>query len=293
MSHPRGAQSLVGTPDYSAPEVLKTGVYRIENAEREKKGKKKKSPPPDGSSMGYGKAADWWSVGVMIFEMLSGLPPFRGPDLRQTYQNVLFADLKFTPADKFSEASKVLLKGMIQRDPSLRWGAWSNPPTDIMESDFFSGVDWEAMMEKRSDGPYIPPEEPLLAARRKKELAAAAAEVKRIEEEEAHLEGWEEDCNETAPLGDTIKPRVTRVDPRKGTAKPAPAPPPETSMMDQSELLNIRESIFDASGVQNANKIPDWSFVDATTLGPVASGRNTKSKKSSTPGSSKKSLNKL
>lgn len=225
----------------------------------------------------------------MIFEMLSGLPPFRGPDLRQTYQNVLFADLKFTPVDKFSEASKVLLKGMIQRDPSLRWGAWSNPPTDIMESDFFTGVDWEAMMEKRSDGPYLPPEEPLLVARRKKELAAAAAEVKRIEEEEAHLEGWEEDCNETVPLGDTVKPRVTRVNPRKGAERVVP--PSEGSTMDQSELLHIRESIFDASGVQNANKIPDWSFVDAATLGPVASRGNTE--KSAPHGSSKKNLNKL
>eukprot|EP01035_Chromulina_nebulosa_P028811 gene28811-38093_t len=61
ISHPKGAMSLVGTPDYSAPEVLKTG-------------------------MGYGKAADWWSLGIMIYEMLAGLPAFRGTDLRQTYQ---------------------------------------------------------------------------------------------------------------------------------------------------------------------------------------------------------------
>jgi serine/threonine protein kinase len=72
-------------------------------------------PPPDGSSMGYGKAADWWSVGVMIYEMLGGTPPFRGADLRQTYQNVLFADLKFSPAENFSEAAVILLRGMIQR----------------------------------------------------------------------------------------------------------------------------------------------------------------------------------
>jgi serine/threonine protein kinase len=93
--HPRGALSLVGTPDYSAPEVLKTGVQQIEAHNRERNnanGGGKKSPNKGGSSnrlppkMGYGKAADWWSLGIMIYEMLSGTPTFRGADLRQTYQ---------------------------------------------------------------------------------------------------------------------------------------------------------------------------------------------------------------
>ncbi len=102
--HPRGALSLVGTPDYSAPEVLKTGVQQIEAHNRERHanagggdrggGHKGKSPQQKGGTvnprlppkMGYGKAADWWSLGIMIYEMLSGTPTFRGADLRQTYQ---------------------------------------------------------------------------------------------------------------------------------------------------------------------------------------------------------------
>ena len=38
------------------------------------------------ANVGYGKAADWWSLGVMIFEMIGGTPAFRGTDLRETYQ---------------------------------------------------------------------------------------------------------------------------------------------------------------------------------------------------------------
>jgi serine/threonine protein kinase len=91
ISHPRGALSLVGTPDYSAPEVLKTGVQQIEANNREKASSRKKKIPKSSQQsklpmIGYGKAADWWSLGIMIYEMLSGIPTFRGADLRQTYQ---------------------------------------------------------------------------------------------------------------------------------------------------------------------------------------------------------------
>jgi serine/threonine protein kinase len=115
VDSPAGAQSLVGTPDYSAPEVLKTGVFRIENEERQKQGKKVKTPSKAKGEVGYGKAADWWSLGVMIFEMLAGLPAFRGVDLRQTYQKVLYADVKFEPESNFSPAARDLILGLLQR----------------------------------------------------------------------------------------------------------------------------------------------------------------------------------
>jgi serine/threonine protein kinase len=162
VSDSRGAQSLVGTPDYSAPEVLKTGVYRIEqaNKEKERKAGKLKSPPPpkeeEAADIGYGKAADWWSVGVMMYEMLSGTPAFRGKDLRQTYQRVLFAELVFEPANRFSDDAKEILRGLLQRDPSLRLGAGENPPTDIMSMPFFKGIDWASIFERQENGPVVP-----------------------------------------------------------------------------------------------------------------------------------------
>lgn len=52
FSSPPGAVSLVGTPDYSAPEVLRTGVFRIENEDRIRKGKKAKTPNKEKGEVG-------------------------------------------------------------------------------------------------------------------------------------------------------------------------------------------------------------------------------------------------
>jgi len=169
ISHPRGALSLVGTPDYSAPEVLKTGVQQIEVHNREKKKMMTQPRSRPGASpgtqkilskMGYGKAADWWSLGIMIYEMLAGTPAFRGSDLRQTYQKILYADLEFHPEERFSLEARVLLSGLITRDPTARLGAWENPPMDIMRSSFFATIDWEQILARTSNGPYVPPPHP-------------------------------------------------------------------------------------------------------------------------------------
>lgn len=154
---PQEATSLVGTPDYSAPEVLKTGVYRIEASDKKRApsraGHRKSSLDISPDEIGYGKSADWWSLGVMLYEMLAGCPPFRGSNLRDTYKNVLFAEIVFTPVELFSPAAQTLIAGLLNRDPAQRLGATMNPPSDIMWSEFFSGIDWQAIYGKVCPGP--------------------------------------------------------------------------------------------------------------------------------------------
>lgn len=199
---PKGAMSLVGTPDYSAPEVLKTGVHQIESSKARRKEQrrmerecekererakqrisvwghregKKAAPAIDGNkkmdtkkaesdaaaNVGYGMAADWWSLGVMIFEMISGTPTFRGADLRQTYQKVLFAPVDFVPEDRFPDGNpriqkaKSLISALLVRDPAMRLGSQGNPPKDIMSHKFFADVNWGDVYDRKSPGPWIP-----------------------------------------------------------------------------------------------------------------------------------------
>lgn len=169
VSNPTGAMSLVGTPDYSAPEVLRTGVFRIENEDRIRKGKKAKAPSKEKGEVGYGMAADWWSVGVMIYEMIAGLPTFRGKDLRQTYQKVLYADVVFTPEEKFSANAKELLLGLINRDPEKRLGASSKK--DIKKYPFFDSIKWDDIYNRVHDGPWVPEEDRVYAMKKKRKEA--------------------------------------------------------------------------------------------------------------------------
>jgi len=171
VDNPTGAMSLVGTPDYSAPEVLRTGVFRIENEDRVRKGKKAKTPSKDKGEVGYGMAADWWSVGVMIFEMLAGLPTFRGKDLRQTYQKVLYADVSFTPEDKFSPHARELLLGLIHRDPEKRLGT-SHAKRDVKKSTFFRNVNWDDIYARVADGPWRPDSDPRASSSKKKKATS-------------------------------------------------------------------------------------------------------------------------
>ena len=274
IDHPRGAMSLVGTPDYSAPEVLKTGVHQLEATKRardgragrgtgvvevvgdnttaqgedvdQRKGKSTTVRPEQGSkyhpSIGYGRAADWWSLGVMIYEMLSGTPAFRGTDLRQTYQRVLFADLEFRPEEAFSPAARSLLTGLLQRDPFLRLGSTSNPPKDIMNHNFFAGVNWEAVYAKSTKPPVLPTPS-FRRKTTKTDVCAAVPEPSPVE------------------ALDVTKSASQRSQQIIKSDNPFSA---VSTISENEDLLHVRDSIITTGPA--GHRLEDWSFVDENVL---------------------------
>jgi len=122
------AKSFVGTPMYLAPEILK--------------------------KLGHNHAVDWWSLGVLIFEMLGGITPFFNRNRSQLFQNIINNDLVLP--EEFSENAKSLLTGLLQKNPELRLGGDKNDAKDIKNHKFFDGIDWEALAKKEV-GPYFKP----------------------------------------------------------------------------------------------------------------------------------------
>lgn len=121
------AFSTVGTPDYIAPEVFSHG--------------------------GYNEAVDWWSVGVILYEMMVGYPPFYADESSITCQKILRwkSTLTIPSEAKLSPAATSLIKGLIC-DADKRLG--SKGVQEIKNHPFFAGFDWNKVREQKA--PFIP-----------------------------------------------------------------------------------------------------------------------------------------
>ncbi|EME44918.1 hypothetical protein DOTSEDRAFT_70835 [Dothistroma septosporum NZE10] len=122
--------TLCGTPDYLAPEVV--------------------------SSKGYNKSVDWWSLGILIFEMLAGFTPFwdSGSPLK-IYENILKGRVKYPPY--IHPDAQDLLTKLITADLTKRLGNLHGGSKDVMQHLWFAEVTWERLGKKDIDAPYVPP----------------------------------------------------------------------------------------------------------------------------------------
>ncbi|EEA22606.1 cAMP-dependent protein kinase catalytic subunit [Talaromyces marneffei ATCC 18224] len=122
--------TLCGTPDYLAPEVV--------------------------SSKGYNKSVDWWSLGILIFEMLCGFTPFwdSGSPVK-IYENILRGKIKYPP---YMHPDAVdLLSQLITPDLTKRLGNLHGGPEDVKNHPWFAEVTWDRLLRKDIDAPYVPP----------------------------------------------------------------------------------------------------------------------------------------
>ena len=106
----------------------------------------------------YNKSVDWYALGVLIFEMLTGLPPFYEPGLSLLvlYDKILRGPACIAwPPDASPDAADLVLR-LMERDPSKRFGNMQHGAGDVFAHPWFAVVDWEKMLRMGYDPPYVP-----------------------------------------------------------------------------------------------------------------------------------------
>eukprot|EP00980_Cylindrotheca_fusiformis_P008851 scaffold1888_cov120-Cylindrotheca_fusiformis.AAC.21 len=121
-----GATSMCGTPEYMAPEVL--------------------------AQQGHGFCVDYWGLGMLVYEMMTGLPPWYTTDRAK-----LFRRLRSAPLDVpsyFSQSAAACVGALLERNPRRRLGVTG--VRAAMEHDFFRSISWRALYGRRVEPPVRP-----------------------------------------------------------------------------------------------------------------------------------------
>jgi serine/threonine protein kinase len=121
--------TLCGTPDYLAPEIV--------------------------SSMGHGKGVDWWTLGILIYEMIASIPPFYDEVPLKTYNKIMHGTLTFP--SYFTKEAVSLVRKLLHRKPTKRLGVVKGGASLIKSHPWFSPeIDWADLYNMKGKGPIIP-----------------------------------------------------------------------------------------------------------------------------------------